>query len=181
MLSEDNLRALLGVCKGRDFEARRDLALLSVFIDTGARLGEIAGIRLEPQGDLDDQGDLDLGTGMVRVFGKGGRWRMLPLGAQATRVLDRYLRVRARHARADDPALWLGKKGRLGPSGIAQMVRRRGREAGLPDLHPHQFRHTVAHHWQAQGGEGSDLMRIMGWRSPTMWQRYARPHFPRAG
>ena len=174
VLSEDELRALLRACEGRDFEARRDLALLSVFIDTGARLGEIAGIRRGPRGDLDGHGDLDLGAAMVRIFGRGGRWRMLPLGAQATRVLDRYLRVRARHPRAANLALWLGRKGEFRASGIAQMVRRRGREAGLPDLHPHQFRHTVAHHWQAQGGEGSDLMRIMGWRSPTMLQRYAQ-------
>ena len=108
------------------------------------------------------------------MLGKGNRWRMLPLGSQTRRVIDRYLRVRGAHSRADDPALWLGRRGKLGPSGISQMVGRRGAEAGLPDLHPHQFRHTVAHHWQAKGGEGTDLMRIMGWSSPSMLQRYAQ-------
>ena len=175
VLSERELQALLKTVSGTDFEARRDAAILRVFIDTGARLSEVAGIRLG-HGDAldDDDSDLDLGSGLLRVLGKGSRWRMLPLGAQTRRVLDRYLRIRGRHGRADDPALWLGKRGKLGASGIAQMVRRRGLEAGLPDLHPHQFRHTVAHHWQAQGGEGADLMRIMGWSSPAMLQRYAQ-------
>ncbi len=52
------------------------------------------------------------------------------------------------------------------------MLRRRGREAGLPDLHPHQFRHTFAHQWLAQGGGETDLMRLAGWRSRAMPQRY---------
>ena len=175
VLSERELKALLKTVSGTDFEARRDAAILRAFIDTGAKLSEVAGFRLG-RGDAldDDDSDLDLSSGLLRVFGRGSRWRMLPLGAQARRAMDRYLRVRGRHPRADDAALWLGRRGKLGTSGIAQMVRRRGLEAGLPDLHPHQFRHTVAHHWQAQGGEGADLMRIMGWSSPTMLQRYAQ-------
>jgi len=52
------------------------------------------------------------------------------------------------------------------------MLRRRGREAGLPDLHPHQFRHTFAHQWLAQGGGETDLMRLAGWRSRAMLGRY---------
>ncbi len=175
VLSEDELRTLLKTVSGTDFEARRDAAILRVFIDTGARLSEVAGLRLGHPDALDDaDSDLDLNGALLRVLGKDNRWRMLPLGAQTRRVIDRYLRIRGTHPRADDPALWLGRRGKLGPSGVSQMVGRRGTEAGLPDLHPHQFRHTVAHHWQAQGGEGADLMRIMGWSSPSMLQRYAQ-------
>jgi integrase len=58
------------------------------------------------------------------------------------------------------PWLWLGLFGRLTAWGRVQMLRRRSRQAGLPDLHPHQFRHTFAHQWLAQGGSETDLMRL---------------------
>jgi integrase len=69
-------------------------------------------------------------------------------------------------------ALWLGPNGQLTDSGIAQVIRRRGREAMLEDLRLHQFRHTFAHTWLAQGGGEGDLMRLAGWRSSQMLQRY---------
>jgi integrase len=53
------------------------------------------------------------------------------------------------------------------------MLRRRGREAGIADLHPHMLRHTFAHQWLAAGGAENDLMRLAGWQSRTMLQRYA--------
>ena len=101
VLSERELQALLNTVSGTDFEARRDAAILRVFIDTGARLSEVAGIRLGHDDALDDDdSDLDLSSGLLRVLGTGSRRRRLPIGAQTRRVLDRYLRIRARHPRA---------------------------------------------------------------------------------
>jgi integrase len=57
-------------------------------------------------------------------------------------------------------------------SGIAQLLRRRGHEAGIENLHAHLFRHTFAHLWLAQGGGETDLMRLAGWKSRAMLQRY---------
>jgi integrase len=57
-------------------------------------------------------------------------------------------------------------------SGIAQMLRRRGAQAGVPDLHPHRFRHTFAHLWKTAGGDEDSLMRLTGWRSRAMLGRY---------
>ena len=172
VLSELDLRALLATCeRGQGFEDRRDCALLLTFIDTGARRAEIGGLRYTP--DDDATNDVDLDQGIIRVVGKGRRERVLPLGRKSVKALDRYLRVRARHPAASEPWLWLGHKGRFTDSGIHQIIRRRGRLAGLGDIHPHQLRHTFAHTWLASGGSEGDLMRLAGWKSRSMVSRYA--------
>ena len=59
-------------------------------------------------------------------------------------------------------------------SGIRQVVWRRAQEAGLGQSHPHQLRHTFAHHWMADASTSDDdLMVLAGWRSRTMLGRYA--------
>jgi len=173
ILREEELKKLLATCnKTDDFDDRRDAALLRVFIDTGMRLAECAGLRYDPHDD--DNNDVDLDQGLLRVMGKGRRERVLPIGAKTVQAIDRYLRKRAQQNARAQPWLWLGHKAsRLTDSGVAQVVRRRGRQAGLGDLHPHQLRHTFAHTWLSQGGSETDLMRITGWRSRAMLTRYA--------
>ena len=173
VLQESELRALLATCeKGSRLEDRRDHAILRVFIDTGARRAEVGSLRYDLRDD--EQNDVDLDQGIIRVLGEGRRERILPIGVKTAKALDRYLRKRAKHPAASSTWLWLGHKGRMTDSGIAQMVRRRGSEAGLGDnLHPHQLRHSFAHVWLASGGTEGDLMKITGWRSRTMVQRYA--------
>jgi integrase len=134
-----------------------------LLLDTGARRAELAGLRLA---------DVDLELDVLLVLGKGRRERALPFGNKAAVALDRYLRVRGRHKHAGLPWLWLGQKGRLTEWGLVMMLRRRGEQVGLPGLHPHQFRHTFAHQWLAQGGGETDLMRLAGWKSRVMLQRY---------
>jgi site-specific recombinase XerD len=163
VLSDDDLQRLLATCAGRDFEARRDRAILMLLVDSGARRAELAGLRLA---------DVDFDLDVARVVGKGGRERALPFGHKTALTLDRYLRVRARHPHSRLEWLWIGKFGRVTGSGIRQILRRRGRQAGIEGLHPHQLRHTFAHAWLAQGGAETDLMRIAGWRSRAMLQRY---------
>jgi site-specific recombinase XerD len=109
---------------------------------------------------------------VVIVVDKGGRERALPFGNRAGKAIDQYLRARARHPRADLEWFWIGRKGRVTASGIAQLLRRRGHEAGIENLHAHLFRHTFAHLWLAQGGGETDLMRLAGWKSRAMLQRY---------
>lgn len=162
VLTDAELRALLATCKGEGLASRRDLSLLRLLIDTGARLNEVASLTLDA---------LDLRGGIVRVMGKGRRPRLLPIGAKTAKALDRYVRARARHPEAESNALWLGHKGALTDTGIFQLVKRRGRQAGL-EIHPHQLRHTAAHRWMAAGGSESDLLAIAGWKSRQMLQRY---------
>lgn len=166
VLSEEQLRALLAVCDGRRLVDRRDTALFRLLIDTGGRLGEVAGLAVT---------DINLDGLVCTVLGKGRRERLLPYGVRTAEALDRYLRVRRTDRRAGDTGLWLGEKGKgaLTPNGIYQVVRRRGASAGLPQLHPHQFRHTASHRWLAEGGSEGDLMQLNGWRSRSMVSRYA--------
>ncbi len=171
VFTDDELRRLLAACAGRDFEARRDTALLRVFIDTGARVSEVAGLQYAP--DAVDDNHVDLADRQLLVLGKGRRPRLLRIGKSTAKDLDRYLRARATHPYADQPWLWLGRKGHMTVSGIAQMMKRRGEQAGVDDVHPHRFRHTFAHQWLANGGNEGDLLSLAGWRSRDMLSRYA--------
>ncbi|MBI2723995.1 MAG: tyrosine-type recombinase/integrase [Chloroflexi bacterium] len=173
VLREADLRALLATCeKGANFEDRRDHALLMVLIDTGARRQEVAGLRFDPSDDL--QNDVDLEQGILRVTGKGRRERLLPIGARTVKALDRYLRVRTKHPEAAQTWLWLSRRrGGFQVHSIYDMVRRRAAQAGLGDVHPHQLRHSFAHAWLSAGGTETDLMRITGWRTRRMIERYA--------
>lgn len=163
VLSEEQIRALLGTCRGRTFEDRRDEAIVRVFLDTGARLAEVAGLTLD---------DVDLEQGALIVLGKGRPPRVLQLGDETCQALDRYLRIRVRHPRAKSQEVWLGPKGPLTPSGVRQALRRRGAQAGIDGLHPHQLRHTFAHSWLSEGGSETGLMRLAGWKSRAMLNRY---------
>jgi site-specific recombinase XerD len=162
VLQPAELRALLGTVDGTDFEARRDMAILRLFLDTGMRRTELAGLTVA---------DMDLDQSVAVVMGKGQRPRACPFGRKTAQAIDRYLRARSRHSMAGEPWLWLGKQGRLGDTGVAQVVKRRGEQAGLK-LHPHLFRHTFAHSMLASGMQEGDLMRLAGWRSRQMVGRY---------
>jgi site-specific recombinase XerD len=164
VLSDDELRALLDACKGNTFENRRDTALLRFLIDTGVRVSELTGLAVT---------DLDTETDTAFVMGKGRRGRAVPYGRKTADAVRRYLRARTQHPYTHLPNLWLGKKGAVTVSGVAQILERRAAEAGVTDVHPHRFRHTYAHNWLAAGGQENDLMRLAGWRSRQMVGRYA--------
>ena len=163
VLDEAAINRLLGTMTGRGFEDRRDTAIVRLFLDTGMRLSEVAGLQLT---------DVDLDADVALVLGKGHRPRACPFGDKTGQAIERYLRERNKHARAKGPELWLGARGVLTGNGITQMLRRRAKQAGIDHLHPHMFRHTFAHRWLSEGGQEQDLMRLAGWRSREMLSRY---------
>jgi site-specific recombinase XerD len=171
VLGLDEIKRLLRACEGPAFEDRRDTALVRVYLTTGIRKAEGAGLRYSETDPTVN--DVDLDSGIARVMGKGSRERVIPLDPRTVKALDRYVRMRDRHTYAHLPWLWLGPKGRLTGEGIRQMLERRATQAGLGHVHLHQLRHTAAHHWLADGGSETDLMRIAGWRSDQMLRRYA--------
>lgn len=162
---EDALRTLLASVAGKDFRSLRDNAILRLFLDTGMRLSELANLALA---DV----DLTKGADVAMVLGKGSRYRAAPFGPKTGQALDRYRRARRNHRDAGLDAFWLGRRGPMTGSGIRQMIGDRAEAAGIGHLHPHQFRHTFAHLWLADGGEEGDLMRLAGWKSRVMLNRY---------
>ena len=183
MLSDDQIRALLRVCsEDHTFAGRRDEAIIRVLLDSGARRAEIAALRWTPGNP--EANDVSLDERQLRVQGKGRRERVVVIGREAVRALDRYLRYRdggTRHGKSIRPHhsahlanLWLGPKGPFTESGMGQMIHERGVSAGLGDhIHPHMFRRTYAHKMLAGGMNETDLMTLAGWRSRTMVSRYA--------
>lgn len=164
VLTDEELGRLLATAKGNTFENRRDEAIMRMLLDTGVRVGELAGLRVE---------DINFDNATAYVLGKGRRGRAVPFGAKTADALRRYRRHRARHPLHEAEWWWLGRKGGMTDSGIRQMIERRGIDAGLPGVHPHQFRHSFAHAWLANGGQETDLMRLAGWKSRQMVGRYA--------
>jgi site-specific recombinase XerD len=168
MLTDDDLAELLKAAEGTTFEARRDTAILRVLIDSGVRVSGLGGMLLE---------DVNLRSKTIKVVLKEGDEHLIPLGRKAAAAVDRYIRIRARHARAESPWLWLGTSGRdtghFGAAGIQDMIERRGKEAGLGKISPHWFRRTFAHDWLNSGGSEADGMRIAGWKTRTMIEHYA--------
>ena len=120
----EHLARLLKACEGRDFTSRRDTAIILLLVDTGMRRAECVGMTVD---------DVDLDQRIVWVLGEGRRPRALPIGRKTAQALDRYLRVREGHRLAHLPQLWVGRNGRMTPSGIYHVVHHRARVAGLPE------------------------------------------------
>jgi integrase/recombinase XerC len=167
VIDPDGVERLLRACSGKDFYDRRDRAMISFMYDTGVRRAELLGLHLE---------HVNLPDGFAVVQGKGrggGRERAVPFGPKTTLDLDRYIRVRAKHPDAKRYThLWIGNRGPIKKDGVWEMLRRRAAQAGLGALHPHQFRHTFAHEFLNAGGNEGDLMRLTGWKSRDMLNRY---------
>lgn len=164
-LTEDELRRLIKACTGPDFRERRDEAIVRLMVETGARAGEVIGLTVA---DV----DLARGTAVVRR-GKGGKGRVVPFGPQTARAIDRYLRLRRGHLRAELPALWLGDRGKAFTYyALHKTLKMRGDMAGLVDFHPHVLRHTAAARWLAAGGSEGGLMAVAGWSRRDMIDRY---------
>lgn len=165
VIPEHDRAALLKTCSAGTFEDRRDEAIIRLFLATGARLEE--GVNLTTDA-------LDRDTRQLLIHGKGNRTRILIVPATPLKALDRYRRLRRRHPHAPLPWLWLGPRGRFTKTGVALMLRRRSRRAGIePPIHPHQLRHTWAHEMKSKAMPEDELKYLGGWRTSQMLGRYA--------
>lgn len=166
-LTDEQCRALIAACAGKEFRDRRDEAIVRFLLETAARAGEVVALC---HADV----DLTRGTAVIQR-GKGGRGRTVPFGPQTGRALDRYLRLRRTHRLADTPPLWLGDRGRaFSYDGLYRTLSHRAGLAGIPDFHPHLTRHTAAQRWLSANGSEGGLMAVAGWTRRDMLDRYTR-------
>ena len=124
VFTSQELTRLEQACAGRSFAQRRETAIIAVLRATGIRLAELAGLRYDSSDSRCS--DIDLWQREITVRGKGGKDRIVRIGHQAARSLDRYLRARSRHAQAwwrctDQPALCVVRRlhGFSGPPAAA--------------------------------------------------------------
>jgi integrase/recombinase XerC len=147
----------------------RDQALLETLYGTGVRVSELTGMNLE---------HCDFTESEVRVLGKGGKERVVPLGKSAVEAIQAYLPERgglldkAKDGAPD--ALWLSRGGRrLSVRQVQNIVRRHGTlGAGRGDLHPHAMRHTCATHLLDAGADLRSIQELLGHSSLSTTQRY---------
>lgn len=163
ILSDEELRTILAQCSGRDFLSRRDAAIVRVLLDTGVRASELTAMKVSTT-DLDDERTL--------VRGKGGKVRAIYFSPKTVSALDKYLRSRATHQYAKRDDLWITQRGTMTSRGLGIRIALLGERAGIPNLHPHRFRHTWAHDHLLNETSTVDLKRLAGWSSDTMLSRY---------
>jgi integrase/recombinase XerC len=169
-LSVDEMVRLLEVPDRSTPLGRRDRAILELFYASGLRLGELAGL------DLDD---VNLSERMVRVLGKGGKERLVPLNASAAAALRLYLKDRAvlvQGARGDRGRhpLFVNYRGTpLGARSIDRLVRRHVAACSTRlGISPHALRHTFATHLLQRGADLRTIQELLGHARLSTTQRY---------
>jgi integrase/recombinase XerD len=167
-LDVDQVARLLSVPGDEGPLALRDKALLEFLYGTGARISEAVGCAVD---------DLDLDTGAVALHGKGGRTRVVPVGAYACRALQAYL-VRGRPAlaalasRSSGGAVFLNARGgRLSRQSAWTILREAASRAGVP-ASPHTLRHSYATHLLDGGADIRVVQELLGHASVTTTQVY---------
>ena len=145
----------------------RDRAVLEVLYATGLRASELTGLTVE---------GLDMELGVVRVLGKGRKERLVPLGREARRWVERYVaEVRSAFAHGrPSPLLFLSARGgRLSPTGLWGLVRRHAVTAGVEKvLTPHVLRHSFASHLLERGADLRALQAMLGHADISTTQIY---------
>jgi len=169
VLKAGEASTLVEAPRGDDAWAVRDRAILELLYAAGLRVSELCRLDVE---------DLDLGDGRVRVVGKGGREREVPVGEVAADAVRSYL-GRARGATAPEEggevgALFYNRRGkRLAPRDVRSVVEKYQRDilAGRR-VSPHTLRHSFATHLMEGGADIRAVQELLGHASLGTTQRY---------
>jgi integrase len=138
------------------FHTSRDLAIVGLMLLQGLRSREVLALNRE---------DMSFSESQIRVHGKGGKTRFLPLAPESIRLLDHYLRLERPDVAT--PPLFVSLKGgargqRMTPTGLRSLFRYHRRTARVKKANPHRFRHTFATDMVRAGVSLPALMRLMG-------------------
>ncbi|RLD98854.1 MAG: site-specific tyrosine recombinase XerD [Aquificota bacterium] len=172
VLSLDEVEKLLEAPSPQSPHGLRDRAMLEVLYATGVRVSELVSIRLV---------DLDLERVVLRVVGKGRKERLVPLGGEALKWLERYLKVRGELDKRGSPYLFLTNRG--GPmtrQRFWQLVKGYAKKVGITkEISPHTLRHSFATHILERGADLRSLQELLGHADLSTTQIYthvARAH-----
>lgn len=144
----------------------RDKAILETLYATGCRVSEVAGMTL---------GSVDLGSGSVRVVGKGDRERMVRLGSKAVAAVKAYLAATPRPGflgNRDAPLFLSDTNGRMDRKALWTVVHDSAERAGIAGVSPHTLRHSFATHMLAGGADLRVVQEILGHASIATTQIY---------
>lgn len=164
-LTEDEIRTILLAIDRDSVEGMRNYAIVLMFLDTGVRLSELINLKTS---------DIDFGIGQFKVFGKGGKERLVPLGLTAKRSVIRYVeQARPAPVNPSEARLFLNVGGLpISKDSVEKIIQRISRRTGITRLHPHLFRHTFAVRYLVNGGDVFSLQKILGHASLEMTRRY---------
>ena len=168
-LDADQMGRLLGF-RADDMLSARDKAIMELFYSSGLRLGELVAL---------DLGGIDLSDRTVRVDGKGGKTRILPVGRYAVEALRRWLGERVQLARIGEAAVFLGRSGRRLSSRAVQLrVDTWARRQGIGvHVHPHMFRHSFASHLLESSTDLRGVQELLGHADISTTQIYTHLDF----
>ncbi len=172
VLSVEQAQRLLDVEPGGAPELTRDRAMFELMYSSGLRLAELVSL------DLDD-GRLDLREAQVTVTGKGGKTRTVPVGAKAREALNRWLEARARLARPEQRALFVGARGRrISPTTVNVRLKALAKRQGMvTPIHPHMLRHSFATHVLQSSQDLRAVQEMLGHSSISTTQVYTHLDF----
>lgn len=153
-----------------DALAARDRAMVELFYSSGLRLAELVGANLE---------NMDFATGEIRVTGKGGKTRIVPLGRQAIAAIQSWLAYRAQLAASTERAAFVGRNGgRLSPRAVQLRLKEWGIRLGInANVHPHVLRHSFATHVLQSSGDLRAVQEMLGHANISTTQVYTHLDF----
>lgn len=172
-ISEQGVEKLLSTPPRGTALGSRDRAMLETMYASGLRVSELVGLTLN---------ELDLTTGLVRVVGKGGRERIVPLGEEASESLREYLgqaRSDLLKAQLTDAVFVTRRGGPMTRQAFWQLIKRYAQQAGIgAEFSPHSLRHAFATHLLNHGADLRSVQMLLGHTDLSTTQIYT--HVARA-